>query len=134
MQKITSVADMKSAIRQLEFQQANELSLIKEQFHVIYESLKPINMIKQTIKEMLTSPDIKSSAVNAAIGFTTGLIAKKVLVGSANNHLLTKLLGIIVEMFVAKKVAGNADGIKSVGNIILQKIMNRHNNAEKVNG
>ena len=131
MQKITTAADLKIAIRQLEYKQGTEWPLLKEQFLDTYESLKPINIIKSTFKEVISAPGLKTDVVNAAIGFTTGFVAKKIFIGKANNPL-TKLLGIIVEMFVANKVAKNAEGIKSVGSMILEKIVDQHRDSEKV--
>ncbi len=129
MKKITTVTDLKSAIQQLEYKQANEWPLLKEQFLITSESLKPINIIKNTIKEVVTATDFKTTIVNAAVGFTTGLVAKKAFVGGSHNPL-TKLTGAILEMVVANKVAKNAEEIKSIGSIILKKIINLKNNSE----
>ncbi len=130
MEKITTVADLKSAIQQLEYKQAIELVLLKEQFYTTYESLKPINIIRNKFKEMILAPDFKTNLVNSAIGLATGFVAKKVFVGKTHNPL-TKLLGTIVEIVIANKTIKNADGIKSIGSIILNKIINKGSDSEK---
>lgn len=132
MQKITTAEGLKSAIQQLEYRQANEWPLLRDQFLAAYDSFKPINIIKSTIKQAITSPDIKENVVNAAIGFTTGFVAKKVFVGNLNNHPFQKLLGIILEMLVVNKVTKNADEIKAIGNVILKKAIKKFNDLEKV--
>jgi len=131
MQKITTVADLKNAIQQLEYKQAREWPLLKAQFLTTYESLKLINVIKNTFKEVISAPGLKTNIVNATIGLTTGFVAKIFLIGKTHNPL-RKLLGIVVEMAVANKVAKNADGIKSIGSSILKKIVNHHGDSEKV--
>jgi len=131
MQIINTSADLKNTIQQLEQKQAAEWLLLKGGLLDTYESLKLVNMLKRTFNEVATVPDLKTNVINAAIGLTTGIVTKKILIGKTLNTL-KKLLGIIVEVAVAGKVAQNADGIKSIGNMIMKKIFNQHNNSVKV--
>lgn len=130
MDKITSSTVLKLAIAKLEQQQASQWPLLKEEILNTAESLKLINILKGTFKEAMAVPDLKTSLLNGAIGLTTGVLAKKIILGRTLNPL-SKLLGIILEMAVANKVTKNADGIKSVGNIIMKKLFNRHSEPEK---
>jgi hypothetical protein len=130
MQKITTTANLKDAIQQLEYKQAAEWPLLKEQLLATYESLKLINIIKATFKEAILTPDLRTDIVNTAIGLTTGIVAKKVIIGKTINPI-KKLLGTIVEIAVANKVAKNAGEIKSIGNVILGKIFKQHSNSPK---
>ena|ERR1700741_3729969 len=122
MQKITNSSGLTDAIIQLEHQQSLELRLLKVQFRTTYEGLKPINIIKNTIKDALSTPDLKTKVVNAAIGVTTGFIAKKLVVGGSDNPF-KKILGTLVEIIVAAKVTKNAEGIKSAAGTVLEKIV-----------
>lgn len=130
MKSITTSAELKIAIQQLEVQQANELILLKEEFSRTKEGLKPMNILKGTFKEAVDMPDFKTGIINAAIGLTTGILAKKIIIGKTLNPL-SKLLGLILEGFVANKVSNNAGEIKSLGSIILSKIFNRSKKVEK---
>jgi hypothetical protein len=131
MRSITTSADLKLAIQQLELQQAIELSLLKEEFKKTKEGLKPINIIKSAFKEVVDVPDLKTDIINSAIGLTTGLVAKKLFIGKTFNPL-SKLLGVVLEVFVANKVTKNAGEIKSIGSIIMQKIFKKRGEPEKV--
>ena len=124
MRKFTNTNDLKMAIQELEYKQAFEWTLLKEDYLYTCERFKPINLIKSTLRKAVSSPVCKFNLVNAAIGLTTGLFAKKLLIGKTHNPL-KKLLGIILETFVAGKVVQNAEVIKSAGNAILNKI-NHH--------
>ena len=124
MKLITTSAHLKLAIQELELQQANELILLKEQFNKTSESLKPINLIKSTFKNAVSSPDLKTDVFNTVIGLVTGVVAKKLMIGKTINPF-KKLLGIIVEMTVANKVAKNADEIKSTGSTIFKKLFSK---------
>lgn len=123
MKIITSIDELKESILLLKMKQANDWCLLKEEFNTTYESLKPMNMIKNTFKDMASQPNLKTDVVNSLIGLATGFIAKKVFLGNSHNPF-TKLLGIVLEIAVANKVSKNADGIKSIGSIILKKIIN----------
>lgn len=125
MKKSTPADKLRESILLLELKQANDWHLLKEQFHTTYERLKPINVIKNTFKEAISAPDLKANIVNAAIGLTTGFAAKKIFTGVLSNPL-TKLLGFIVEVVVANKVAKNAVEIKSFGSILLKKMLHRN--------
>ena len=95
------------AIQSLKEKQKNELILLKTQFEKTYEGFRPLNILKNTISEVTTSPDLRNSLVNNAIGLATGYLSKKFLLGSTHNPI-KKILGTIVEFgianFVAKKV------------------------------
>ena len=123
MKNITSIDELRESILLLEMKQANDWCLLKGEFHTTYESLKPMNMIKNTFKDMATTPNLKTDVVNSVIGLAAGFIAKKVLLGNSHNPI-TKILGIVLEIAIANKVAKNADGIKSIGSTILKKIIN----------
>lgn len=118
------------AILQLENQQSNELLLVKDQWRTTYESLKFSNIIKSTFKGAISGPGIKSTLMNTAIGLTSGLVTKKLLIGKTINPF-KKLLGIAVEMFVANKVVTNADGIKSIGSTILNRFYKKKADVQK---
>jgi hypothetical protein len=124
MTSITTSEELKAAIQELELQQARELILLKEQFEETKEGFKLINIIKGTFKKAVSSPELKTDALNAAIGFTTGILAKKLMIGKTINPF-KKILGIVLEMTVANKVAKNADGIKSVGGTILNMLFRK---------
>ncbi len=124
MQTIKTSADLKRAIRELEIRQAGELARLKLAFQNTAESLKPFNLIKNSLKDAARSPDLKLDVFNAAIGLTTGILAKKLVIGSTANPF-KKLLGIILEMAVAGKVIKNADDIKSTGSALFHKFFNR---------
>lgn len=131
MQSITTAAELKNAIQQLEVKQAGEFKLMKEEFEDTYENLKLINIIKNTFKQAASAPDLKTDIINTAIGLSTGFVAKKLMLGKTLNPF-SKLLGVIVELAVANKVTKNATGIKTIGSMIFKKIFNKQGDSVKV--
>ena len=59
MQKITSVKELQAAIISLEKRQSEEGLLLKEQFSITYESLKPFNVLRKAIIDIFTPIELK---------------------------------------------------------------------------
>lgn len=112
MGKITSLIELKESIFLLEIKKANEARLLKEQFMTTYESIKPVNLIKNSISELITSPALKEGLLNTTLSLAAGYLSKRVVVGSTHNPL-KQLLGTFLQMGVTNIVSKNTDGIKS---------------------
>jgi len=118
MKKKSESAALKEAITLLKSKQALQLQELKDQFHLTLESVQPINLIKNTFQDAASSPGVKSSILNSAIGLTTGYLSKRVLLGAALNPA-TKILGMLLQFAVARIVTSNAGTIKSTGQNLL---------------
>ena len=51
---------LKNKISLLEIKSKQEFKELKQQFHITYESLKPVNLIKDTFKELTQTADLKN--------------------------------------------------------------------------
>ncbi len=127
MQKITTVAQLKEEILLLKIRHAREEQLLKRQFNLMSESLKPLNLVKSAFKDMTSSPALKNNIGDTAIGMTTGYLSKKLLTGASHNPLI-KLFGIVLQVGVANFVTKHPGAIKSSGLNILKKIFNKRSN------
>jgi hypothetical protein len=127
MEKIKNIEELKVAIRELENEKLLKQLLLKEQFITICESLKPINILKDTLKEAQADPALKTTVINNAIGFVSGAAIRKIVTGKSHNPL-RNLVGMVLERLVAK----NAEGIRTVADNILEKIINHQKNTENV--
>jgi len=121
MQNITSTAELKLAIQLLEVEHAIKGQLLKEKLHFAYESLKPLNLLRNALKDVTTSPNLVDNILGTAAGLATGYLSKKIVVGTSGN-LLRKLFGSILQFGVTNVVAQHPDSIKSIGHFILQQI------------
>ncbi|MDZ4664059.1 MAG: hypothetical protein SGJ15_04220 [Bacteroidota bacterium] len=124
MIKITSVTELKESIYLLEIKQAHEALLLKEQFKQTVENLRPINLIKDKLSDIISSPNLKHDVINGVLGLAAGYLSKKIVVGSTHNPL-KKLLGAVLQMGVTSLVSKNADGIKSNVASILSSVFNK---------
>jgi len=113
MEKIKSNTDLRAAIVALEQKQADEAALMRAQFELAYESVKPINLIKSTIHEVTDSKEIKDHLLNTGMGIAAGYLSEKILVGESHN-LTRKLVGAAVTYGVTNLVTNNPELVKAV--------------------
>lgn len=131
MQNITSIATLKNSILLLEAEQNIKEQLLKDQLFLTFESLKPANLIRHTLKEISSSPYLIDNISGSAMGLLSGFLSRKIFVGTSGN-LIKKLVGSVLQFGVTNIVAQNSDMIKSVGQNVLQhffhkKVMNSKN-------
>ena len=101
-------AALQETIKLLEQKQAQELILLRDQFYITYESIKPVNIIKKAVHDIIGSSEIKNDILSNVIGLATGFISKKIVVGSSDNPF-KKILGTILEYIVANFVTRKAE-------------------------
>lgn len=129
MEKQDATAILKELILIKEAENKAEGKLLKAHFYQTYETLKPVNIIKDIIKNLVSSPELKGSVVDSALGLTGGYLTKKVLFGKSDGAI-SKFFGFVVEMVVASNLVSNADEIRAMATVILRKIIPNYNRAE----
>ncbi len=113
MKHIKTSANLKEAILQLEQSRAMEGYILKEQMQLAFESIKPINIIKSTFNEVISSEDLKGNLLNTAVGITIGYLSKKLFVGMSGNPV-KRLLGTALMFGISNVVAKHPENLKSV--------------------
>jgi len=124
MQKITSSTELKNTIQLLEEEQSLKGKLLKEQVLITYESLKPANLLKSTLKDLSSSPYLIENVVGSVVGIATGYASKRLVVG-ASAGIIKKLFGTVLQFGITNLVARHPDAIKSVGHYIIQQIFRK---------
>ena len=130
MQPITSVERLKNTIQLLEVEQAISWQLVNDQFKITYESLRPVNIIKNTVKDIVKSPDILTNILGAVVGMGTGYLSKKIVVGASSN-IVRNILGSLLQVGVSNSVANHPDAIKSVGQYIFNHFLRKKEKKEQ---
>lgn len=98
---------LSDVIHLIELRQVKELKELKIQFHITYESLKPINLIKDTIHEVTQSYEIKNGLIKAAIQLGIGYTFKKIFIGKSTNTskiILANILQSSVSSVLTKNI------------------------------
>ena len=125
MDNITCAAELRIAIQTLEFERDIQGQVLKEQFFVTFESLKPVNLIKNTLHEITSSPYLIDNMLGAIMGMVSGYVSKKIAVGTSHS-LIRKILGSVVQFGITNVVAQHPDMLKTAGNYLIEKFIHRH--------
>ena len=124
MQKINSDTSIKDAILELEMRQANEGLMLKEQFNLVFENLKPINIIKNTFREAAASDDLKNDIMNTSVGLVVGYLSQKLL-KDVSISPLKKLTLTAILFGITNIVAKHPEEVKAFGSHLVRLIRNK---------
>lgn len=97
MQEIKNATELKKVIEQLALQQTNEYPALKAEVIETTEKLTPINIIRNTLLQIVSTPELSKDLLKATLIYVVGVAIKKIFFGTAANPLL-KLVGTIVEI------------------------------------
>jgi len=124
MQYITSTTKLKEAIQLLESERRNQRQLLREDFHQAYVSFKPVNLLRNTLDEVVSSPLLIDKVIGTAVGLATGFITKKIIIGTSDNKF-RKLIGSIFEFGAINIVTQRQNALKAVGRFLLQSFLQK---------
>lgn len=111
MATLNAVDSLKESIRLLEIRQAHEKNILNEQFRITTESLRPINLIKSSMKEFTGSLDYKTSLLETVISLGSGYLTRKFIV-SPKSNILMKMVGVVLQFGVTNLVSKNSEGVR----------------------
>jgi hypothetical protein len=130
MQNRSSTAVLKDTIQILETEQKIEGRLLKEQFFLTYQSLKPVNLLQSSIRDVYSSPYLIDNIIGTAVGLATGYLSRKVIGNSGN--IIRKLFGFLLQLGVTNTVAQHPGYIKSIGQYIYRHILHKKRNKSRI--
>lgn len=126
MKKLNETDALNELIQLNQQQYDTDLRLLKEQFHIAYESIKPINLIKNLVHEVTASPEIKEDLASNILGLATGFISKKIMIDE-NGSTFKKVIGTVLQFAVANVVSKHSANIKAVGTALFNNFFKRNN-------
>ena len=126
MDNISTLEDLRNAIKALEVEQNEKELILKDQFHLVYESLRPINIIKANLKELLSfsSSSISENLSGTALGEAGGFLLKKLFIGNSGN-LFRKLMGTLLQLGITNIASKKSEVISSAIQAILQRLFHK---------
>ncbi len=77
------------------------------------ESIKPINLLKSTMKNALESSELRGGLVSAALGVTAGYLSRRLFIGSHPGPV-RKLIGTLLMFGVSKVITSNSEFISKI--------------------
>jgi len=130
MQKTIAAEALRKSISVLELRQIEEGKLLREQFTVTTESLKPINILRKMFVDIAEPSELKDSLLQTITGLISGYLSRKMLVRSSKNPLI-RLAGIFVQYGVTNFVSRNSDSIKAIGLYYINKLSKNLNDHQR---
>jgi len=124
MQKITSTAGLKQTIQLLEAENAANRKLLKEQFVNTYESFKPVSLLRSTLHDISSSPNLVENILGTALGLGAGYLSRSILPGVTAMRF-GKLLGPVLQVGVTNFVSKQSGNLRSLGEVMLLRIFRK---------
>jgi hypothetical protein len=127
MRKISSVADLKDAISELEFNKAVHRRMLKDSFNDTIESLKPQNIFKN-LTQMVKNPGLLSNILPAVIGLGAGFVSNRVTKKIAHGGSGTRWKRILTSIALygaTRLLIKNPDISKIFGQRVVNSVLNR---------
>jgi cell division septum initiation protein DivIVA len=108
MKKIENANDLKERIKLLEAQVQRKETFIKSSAVDLYESMQPINIIKNKINELTNSNISDNKALQTGLSLGAGFILDKVLLGGKRNFA-KNISSYLLTFLSSKLITDNAD-------------------------
>lgn len=115
---------LKNQIELLEDEQTIKGLEFKKQFYIVYDSLKPVNILLRTLKDVTSTPDLIDSILGTTVGLASGYLSKKLFIGTSAN-LIRRLIGSVLQLGVTDVVRQHPATLKSLGQFILQRLLRK---------
>jgi hypothetical protein len=122
MKTIYTSVNLRTDILALEAECTWQEENMKNTATAAINSLKPVNLIRNTFNATVKSPGFGKNVLKGLAGLAAGFLSKKLFVMGSSN-IVKKALGTVVELGVAKAVANNADKITTSGIKMISKII-----------
>jgi len=126
LELIANTTDLSVAIKRLERRSQILEEELKDDFHKILESLKPTNVLKNTLHEIQESTPLKHNLLKVALGLGAGYFSRKMVIGKSAG-IVKKALGTALQYgitnFIAKKDDIETDGYQPKKKNLLQRIL-----------
>lgn len=120
MKKPNAADSLKETIRLLEIRQAEEAKEFKEQFKLTYESLKPANIIKSTIRDLAYSVEVKNNLFDTVVSLVSNYMAKKIL-SDSKSGFFARIFRVLAHFGITNMITNNSEEIR----IYLANIIDR---------
>ena len=113
MYNITRRDDLKKAIMLLENELDEQKILLSDHFNNMYDSFRPVNVIKDVFREVVNSEEFRGNILTVAMGISTGYITKRLLFNKSGSPLKV-LTGNLLQYGIANLIAHPPRVLKTI--------------------
>lgn len=126
--KISTVKELEETILELERKKVVQQQLVSAEFKTTVESLKPMNLIRSSVKEINANKlarNILKTAGGIGMGLLTNKLAGATLLRGAKPQ---SMVGGLLKSTLSAAVVSNADKIRAYSNAIMKNIFSNKKN------
>jgi hypothetical protein len=110
---INNSEDIKKVIVLIEDEVEEQKQLLMEQVNILYDNFRPVNVVKDVFREVVTSEDFRGNILTATMGISTGYVTKRLLFRKDNN-LLKALTGNLLQYGIANMIVNPSRVLKTI--------------------
>ena len=103
MKTTNQKAVLMEQIKALQTKQSTDLENLKTQYQMTIASFKTVNLIKTSLQEIITTPNLTSNLIGGTLGMGTGYLLKNILTDSDKSPI-KKILGKVVKLALKRWV------------------------------
>lgn len=131
-EQINSPENLKNAILYLETARSEEESLLKEQFNLAYESVKPVNLIASTFKDAVASTEIKQGLLSVSLGLAAVYFTRKLLEKGSKSSA-KNLAGTVIMFGITNVLARHPELITNLVHKLISRLREkRHDHLDVI--
>ena len=123
METITTSFELRNAIQRLEIEQAYSSQLLKEQFYFVKENIRPVNLVKNAISEVVKSPLLINHVFESVLLLASGYFSGKIVLG-ATGQIIKSLLSPVIQSGI-ENISRKTGMIKSLGKYLIQQVFHK---------
>ena len=117
MPVIDSEESLHEAILLLEQQHRDETQKLKAAFDQVYESVKPINLLRNSLEDVAETPAGEQGSLQNLLGVGAGYLARRLIMGGTPT-IAKKVLGSAIQFGIFNLVSRNHKVSDMLNNLI----------------
>ncbi len=131
MYSINNTDELKEAILLLENEVDEQKRGLNDQINGLYESVRPVNVVKQVFSEVVTSDELRGNLLTAGIGISAGYFMKKLIFRKKGNPMVS-LAGNLIQYGMANLIIHPSRTLKTMFLPLLGLVL--HKDGKKAEG
>lgn len=117
MKEIKNLGELMKTIQTIEIEREENLLDLKEHFQMSYKKVNLENILRESIKKIISKPLVTDNIINTALSFIGGYLSKKIIVGHSTN-IFRNILGSIVQYGFSSFVYQKPEIITTIRQVI----------------
>jgi hypothetical protein len=122
---ISSAAHLKTVILALEEKKIRQEEALRSHFNKTYQSLRPVNIIKNTLHGITSDAAVRNNLLTASAGIGAVLATRKLLINKLSGSIFKKILAGIIELGAGKAAVTGTHLLKDKGLQLLSSLLKK---------